>query len=130
MADSTFGYYLPGDNLPTLTLTRPIGQVSVLYPAPMYSLRYRDKTSLNNTEVVVRPSLKPLKVNVGPAGYTATSRIQSDNTKKEHAPTTDLVQKVLKSPLLMQKLTDRVYELMREELRLAHERRIHYGEHF
>lgn len=60
--------------------------------------------------------LNPITNLAKPAGYTAPVIIQSNN-KEKLAKMMPIVAKILKDPLLLNKLCDRIYELMQEDLR-------------
>jgi len=74
----------------------------------------------------VQTSLRPIGDLAVPGGYVVTGLNMSDRPE-EQAAIAQIASKVLENPLLMQKLSDRVYQLMLEDLRHQRERRINYG---
>ncbi|BAU10728.1 hypothetical protein LEP3755_12200 [Leptolyngbya sp. NIES-3755] len=67
-------------------------------------------------KVELRRSITPIAYPVAPAGFCAPARTLSHRSQKEHNLMAAMVGTVLKDPLLMRQLSDRVYELMQEEL--------------
>lgn len=70
----------------------------------------------------IKPSLKPLGDIPSLAGY-AVPAATSDSTKAAAA-----ARKYLNDPLALSRLTDRVYELLLEDLRSQRERVRNYGQ--
>jgi hypothetical protein len=62
-----------------------------------------------------------------PVGYAAPASIQGSETQEDRAALTKLAAKILQDPLAMRKLSDRVFELLREELQIERERNRGYG---
>jgi len=76
-------------------------------------------------------SLNPIGEFAAPAGYAAHGAVlQSDRKKEEQTRIAKAAAQVLQNPLLMRKLSDRVYELMLEDLRNQRERSRNYGGSF
>ncbi|NES86655.1 MAG: hypothetical protein F6K10_37850 [Moorea sp. SIO2B7] len=95
----------------------------------MSSLSESSRTAISGEEIQL--TRKPIGELSAIAGYAAppnllTSESQNDN----RSAIFDLAAKVLEDPLLTQKLSDRVYELMLEDLRLQRERSKNYGSRF
>lgn len=70
--------------------------------------------------------LNPIAVPICPAGY-AVSIVFQLRDHQGLAALSSLSAQVLKDPLLMSQLTDRVYELLRDDLRQQRERMGCYG---
>jgi hypothetical protein len=62
-----------------------------------------------------------------PAGYAAPAKIQSDRPTHESSDLAGLADEVLRDPLLMVQLTERVYELLINDLHYQQERSCNYG---
>lgn len=75
------------------------------------------------------PASAPISSVMGAAGYAAPAAIQSLNPKQS-ATLATLATKTLQDPLLMRKLADHVYDLMREDLVRQQERMKNYGGSF
>jgi hypothetical protein len=73
------------------------------------------------------PSLKPIGETSVPAGYAAPALVQSKGKTEDLAKISKVAGKVLQDPLLMRLLSDRVYELMLQDLRRQQERSRNYG---
>jgi len=80
--------------------------------------------------IVFIPSTDPLGDPAGAAGYAASVRMPGKLQGRERKQRTLGVKTVLNDPLLTQKLADRVYELLLEDLRQSKERRIDFGGRF
>jgi len=80
--------------------------------------------------VKFEPAIKPTSDPAGAAGYAVPPRYLSRLQGQEQRQRSIGVKRVLKDPLLQQKLADRVYELLLEDLRHAQERHINYGGRF
>ncbi|HEY9667156.1 MAG TPA: hypothetical protein V6C91_10140 [Coleofasciculaceae cyanobacterium] len=78
----------------------------------------------------LQPFLEPIGELSTPAGFAAPCSIQSDRQKDERAAVLKTAEQVLNDPLLLRRLSDRVYELMLEDLRNQRERSRNYGNHF
>lgn len=68
----------------------------------------------------IKPSLAPIGDIAGTAGYAVSAASPEDVTAAA-------VKKYLSDPLVLSKLTDRVYELLLEDLRCQQERVGNYG---
>ena len=76
-------------------------------------------------------SLNPIGEFTAPAGYAAPFAVlQSERKKEEQTGIAKAAAQVLQNPLLMRRLSDRVYELMLEDLRNQRERSRNYGGSF
>jgi hypothetical protein len=75
-----------------------------------------------------QPFLPPIGELSVPAGYAASGFSQDDNLKQKAV--LKLAAKILKDPLLQRQLSDRVYELLQEDLRQQRERSRNYGGYF
>ncbi len=84
------------------------------------------KTTENRTQEL-QPILKPSTDFTRPAGFAAPPFIQLERQQVEQATLLTTASKVIQDPLLMRRLSDRVYELMLEDLRYQQERRRNYG---
>lgn len=73
------------------------------------------------------PSLKPIGDVSVPAGYAAPALVQTKGETEDLAKISEVAGKVLQDPLLMRLLSDRVYQLLLEDLRRQQERSRHYG---
>lgn len=69
-------------------------------------------------------TLKPLGTPASPAGFAAPASIQM---RHESQPSAALASRVLRDPLLLRRVSDRVYELFLEDMRLQHDRSRGYG---
>lgn len=67
----------------------------------------------------------PIGNPIGAAGYAASADILGDRKQIQQA--NKLAQEVLRDPLKLQRLTDRVYDLLLEDLRQQRERIHNYG---
>ena len=76
------------------------------------------------------PSFKPIGDTPVPAGYAAPALVQRDGKTEDMAKISKAASEVLHDPLLMRLLSDRVYELMLEDLRRQQERSKNYGGSF
>lgn len=72
------------------------------------------------------PSFHPIGDAAHPAGYTAPAFILKNGKKEDLAQLADAAGKVLQDPLRLRLLSDRVYELMQEDLRRQQERSGNY----
>jgi hypothetical protein len=84
-------------------------------------------------EVATVPSHRPIANPAGAAGYSAPASIGSDFSKlsdKERRRIQAFVRTVMKDPLLKRRLSNRIYELLLEELQQSRERQINYGGRF
>lgn len=73
------------------------------------------------------PFLEPIGEISIPAGYAASSLSFGDNPRYDRASLSRLAARVLEDPLMLQQLSDRVYDLMREDLLRQRERGRNYG---
>lgn len=80
--------------------------------------------------LLIQPSLKPISNPSGPAGYAAPAIFQRSCKQDEMAAIAKTASKVLRDPILLRLLTDRVYELMLQDLRMQQERNGIYGGSF
>lgn len=73
-----------------------------------------------------------VQIPVGPSNSVAGSGAGADLQARKRAQLAMLMQagKVLKNHLMMRRLTDRIHDLMRDDLRNHHERSRDYGGHF
>ena len=62
-----------------------------------------------------------------PVGYAAPASAQGSEAEEHRVALTQLAAKILQDPLAMRKLSDRVFELLREELQIERERNRGYG---
>ncbi len=62
-----------------------------------------------------------------PVAYAAPASIQGSEAQEDRAAITKLAAKILQDPLAMRKLSDHVFELLREELQIERERNRGYG---
>ncbi len=79
------------------------------------------------TSLETEPSLKPIGQPSVPAGYTAPALVQRDGKAEDLAKISKVAGKVLQDPLMMRLLSDRVYQLLLEDLRRQQERSRNYG---
>jgi hypothetical protein len=82
------------------------------------------------TSLETQPSFKPIGDTTVPAGYAAPALVQNDGKKEELAKISKAAAEVLRDPLRLRLLSDRVYELMLEDLRRQQERSRNYGGSF
>ncbi len=82
------------------------------------------------TSLGTEPSFKPIGDTTVPAGYAAPALVQNDGKKEELAKISKAATEVLRDPLQLRLLSDRVYELMLEDLRRQQERSRNYGGSF
>lgn len=68
---------------------------------------------------------EPIEHPIGAAGYAASAEILVDRKRLQQANIT--ATSVLRDPLMLQRLTDRVYDLLLEDLRQQRERTHNYG---
>lgn len=87
------------------------------------------KTPANSSQAIA-PFLPPSSGLTSPSGFAAPPLIQSNSPAQEQAALLQTASKVLNDPLLLRQLSDRVYELMLEDLRYQRERSINYGSRF
>ena len=80
-----------------------------------------------NSGLEMQPFLKPSSDLTSPAGFAAPPFIESDSQKGDRAALLKTASRVMQDPLLMRRLSDRVYELMLEDLRYQRERSRNYG---
>ncbi|MEW6494900.1 MAG: hypothetical protein AB1589_20625 [Cyanobacteriota bacterium] len=83
------------------------------------------KTPANSSQSA--PFLPPSSGLTSPSGFAAPPLIQSNSPAQEQAALLQTASKVLNDPLLLRQLSDRVYELMLEDLRYQRERSRNYG---
>ncbi len=74
--------------------------------------------------------LKPSTDLTSPSGFAAPPFIESDSQKSDRRALLKTASRVLQDPLLLNRLGDRVYELMLEDLRYQRERSRNYGSRF
>lgn len=79
---------------------------------------------------IIQPSLDPISEPAGPGGFSPSTRLQDLSARKGGEHLSAMVQLVLRDPLRMRQLSDRVYELLLEDLRNSQERHINYGGRF
>ncbi len=79
------------------------------------------------TSLGTEPSLQPIGQPFVPAGYAAPALMQRNVKTEDLAKISTAAGKVLQDPLLMRLLSDRVYQLLLEDLRRQQERSRHYG---
>ncbi|MEO1427803.1 MAG: hypothetical protein AAFV71_01810 [Cyanobacteria bacterium J06633_8] len=73
-------------------------------------------------------SQSSLKVdNFPPAGYVAPAAILCELKTDELGEISQLAGEIMQNPLMMRSLSDRVYQLMLEDLHNQQQRRINYG---
>lgn len=65
-----------------------------------------------------------------PAGFAAPPFIQLKYQQEKHGALLKTAKKVMEDPLLLRKVSDRVYELMLADLRYQRERNRNYGRGF
>ena len=82
--------------------------------------------STGNSAIEPQPGLKPSSDLTSPAGFAAPAAIQSQGQQVDRATLLNTASTVIQDPLLLRKLSDRVYELMLEDLRYQHERSRNY----
>jgi hypothetical protein len=80
-----------------------------------------------NSGLEIQPFLKPSSDLTRPAGFAAPPLLQSDSQKGDRAALLKTASRVMQDPLLLRRLSDRVYELMLEDLRYQRERSRNYG---
>jgi len=84
-----------------------------------------DSTKKNET------CLPPLGMGAVPAGFGVSAIIQhSDTLDKNKVALAQLVKEILADPLAMAALSDRVYQLMQDDLRIQQERNRGFGRRF
>lgn len=79
------------------------------------------------TSLETELSWKPIGDISVPAGYAAPALVQSKGKAEDLAKISKLAGQVLQDPLRMRLLSDRVYELMLQDLRRQQERSRNYG---
>jgi hypothetical protein len=72
-------------------------------------------------------SLLPIGELSNPAGYAAPASIQTRQGQVEGGVSAALASRVLRDPLLMRRVSDRVYELLLTDLRYQQERSGNFG---
>ena len=82
------------------------------------------------TSLGTEPSFKLINDTAVPVGYAAPAFVQRDGNKEDLAQLSNAAGKVLQDPLMLRLLSDRVYELMLEDLRRQQERSGNYGGSF
>lgn len=76
------------------------------------------------------PFLPPITGITSPSGFAAPPLIQSNCQTQERSVLLQTADKVLNDPILLRQLSDRVYELLLEDLRYQRERSRNYGSRF
>ena len=76
--------------------------------------------------VRLQPSYEPIASRSAPLGSTASLRVQSNCSQQDMQSLMRLAKQVLADPNAVQKVGDRVYELMQEELRYTQDHRPPY----
>lgn len=76
------------------------------------------------------PFLPPSNALTSPSGFAAPPLIQSDCQAQERTALLQAASQVLNDPILLRQLSDRVYELLLEDLRYQRERSRNYGSRF
>jgi len=61
------------------------------------------------------------------AGYAAPASMQGNQSEEDRVALTQLAAKILQDPLAMRRLSDRVFQLLQEDLQLQQERNRGYG---
>lgn len=61
------------------------------------------------------------------AGYAAPAFMPGDKSEEDRVALTQLAAKILQDPLAMRRLSDRVFQLLQEDLQLQQERNRGYG---
>jgi hypothetical protein len=84
----------------------------------------------NGSESEIQSAFEVAGNGVGVAGFTASAGILASETLAQNSALLQLAAEVLENPLLQQKLCDRVYELMQQDLRKQKERYHNYGRRF
>jgi len=76
----------------------------------------------------IPPNWKPISELNAPAGYGASAKIQSNQSDPEtnFDHLCNLAEEIRNDPLKMRLLTDRIYQLMLEDLRWQKERSMNY----
>ena len=77
-----------------------------------------------------QPCPKPRSDLSTPAGFAASSSIQSEGQEMGQAALSEMASTAIQDPLLLRRLSDRVYELMLEDLRYQQERSRNYRSRF
>ncbi|MGI0485761.1 hypothetical protein ACN4EK_10015 [Pantanalinema rosaneae CENA516] len=85
---------------------------------------------LDPSQVDVYPSTHPIATPAGGAGFAAPPRMQNSLSSQDRNLMLAMVKTVTENSLLKQKLCDRVYSLMLEDLRRTQERHTNYGGRF
>lgn len=80
-----------------------------------------------NPSLRIKPSFKPIDAPAGPSGYNAPANFQRNCKQDELEAIAKTAGDVLRDPILLRTLSDRVYELMRDDLRMQQERNGIYG---
>lgn len=93
----------------------------------MVTYPYGQSRSTAMSSLSMQPSFKPVGDSTVPAGYAAPTSTQSNCKPEELAAITKIAGKVLHDPLLMRQVSDRIYELMLEDLRRQQERSGNFG---
>jgi hypothetical protein len=80
-----------------------------------------------NVSLEMKPLLEPGSDLTSPAGFAAPPSIHSARRQVEQSVLSNTAARVVQDPLLLRKLSDRVYELMLEDLRYQQQRSRNYG---
>jgi len=88
-----------------------------------------EKHNSNNQDLnqKITPDWQPIRGSKSPAGYAAPAFFQTDRQTQELSKISQIATKVLHDPLLMRQLSDRVYELMLQDIHNQKERDRNYG---
>jgi hypothetical protein len=82
----------------------------------------------SSNQVQIHPHYARLSNSLSaPVGYSAPAKTQSDRPNHESSELANFADEVLRDPLLMVQLTERVYELLLNDLHYQQERSHNYG---
>lgn len=105
-------------------IQRQIAKVELSFkPRIMSNSASAHSADFSNASVLnYPPPLKPIHDVAGPAGYGAPAIVQRTCTQGEIEAIAQTAETVLRDPILLRMLADRVYQLMRDDLRMQQER--------
>jgi hypothetical protein len=83
-------------------------------------------STIASADLDIQTALLPIGDLTAPGGYAAPGLSMSEHPEQQ-TKITQLASKVVDNALLMQKLSDRVYQLMQADIQSQQERRRNYG---
>lgn len=86
-----------------------------------------DPNTSGSPDLEIKPLLEPSRDFTSPAGFAAPPALHSQSQQLDRTGLLKAASRVMQDPLLLRRLSDRVYELMLEDLRYQRERSRNYG---